>query len=42
MTSLSTRPRDRSTAYKEFRMDEFLQKPLAFNHLRKVLEKYIS
>ncbi|HSP07662.1 MAG TPA: EAL domain-containing protein, partial [Acidobacteriota bacterium] len=42
MTSLSTRPRDRSTAFKEFRMDEYLQKPLAFKDLRKVLEKLLS
>lgn len=41
MTSLSTRPRDRSTAYKEFRMDEYLQKPLSFEDLRKVLAKFL-
>lgn len=42
MTSLSTRPRDRSTAFKEFRMDEYLQKPLAYKQLREVLEKYLA
>lgn len=41
MTSLSTRPRDRSTAYKEFKMDEYLQKPLSFDELRKVLTKFL-
>ena len=41
MTSLSTRPRDRSTAYRDFRMDEYLQKPLAFKDLRRVLQKLL-
>lgn len=41
MTSLSTRPRDRSTAYREFRMDEYLQKPLAYRDLKRVLEKLL-
>ena len=42
MTSLSTRPRDKSAAFKEFKVDEYLQKPLSFNLLRNILERFLA
>src|SRR5262249_10167511 len=42
MSSLYTSGKHKSGAFRDFRIDEFLQKPVDFNVLRTLLEKYLS
>lgn len=41
MTALSTRSKDRLAAFREFGMDDYVQKPLEFTALRQLLAKYL-
>lgn len=42
MSSLSYSGRQRSGAFREFRIDEYLQKPVDFSLLRTILEKFLA
>lgn len=41
-TSLYTQSKYRTEAFKQFHVDEYLSKPLSFNELRNVLQKYME
>lgn len=41
MTSLSARAKDRTGAFREFKVDDYLQKPLEYETLRSVLQKFL-
>ena len=42
MTSLYTQSKFKTEAYREFRVDDYLTKPLDFNQLRTVLQKHLG
>ena len=42
MTSLYTQSKYKTEAYKEFRVDDYLTKPLDYNQLKSVLHKYLA
>jgi CheY-like chemotaxis protein len=42
MTSLYTQSKFKTEAYREFRVDDYLSKPLDFNQLRTVLQKHLG
>lgn len=41
MTSLSARAKDRSGAFREFKVDDYLQKPLEYDTLRSILQRFL-
>jgi CheY-like chemotaxis protein len=42
MTSLYTQAKYKAEAFKEFKVDDYLSKPLDFNHLWNLLQKYLG